>query len=150
MEIPVLLPKVFNNTFTYLNNSKKIKNLSQGDLVVVPFGRSKELGVVWDKINSTKKKIKLKQIEKKISNIKLDKKLIKFINWFSTYNLVPKGMVLKMCLGNLKNFDKANKKKLLLKSKTSNYKLNDEQTRSLNNLINFGSKFKVSVLLGVT
>ena len=65
MEVPVLLPKVFNHPFTYTNNSQKIKNLNLGDIVVVPFGKKKEIGVIWDKIRNTEKKIKLKQIEKK-------------------------------------------------------------------------------------
>ena len=105
MEVPVLLPKVFNYPFTYNNDSKKIKNLNQGDIVIVPFGKKKEIGVVWDKINHTEKKFNLKKIEKKISNICLDKKIIKFINWFSIYNIVPKGLIIKICLGNLKDFE---------------------------------------------
>ena len=114
MEVPVLLPKIFDHPFTYKNNTKKISNLNQGDLVVVPFGKKKEIGVVWDKIIDSKKKIKLKQIEKKISNVSLNKKIIKFINWFSIYNIVPKGKILKMCLGNLKNFDNVKQKKYRL------------------------------------
>ena len=87
MEVPVLLPKVFNHPFTYINSTQKIKNLTTGDVVIVPFGQKKEVGVIWDKIRNTKKKIKLKQIEKKIPNVSLNKKMIKFINWFSSYNL---------------------------------------------------------------
>ena len=71
MEVPVLLPKVFNYPFTYIYNFQKIKSLNQGDFVIVPFGKKKEIGVVWDKIRSTNKKIKLKQIEKKIPNGRL-------------------------------------------------------------------------------
>ena len=115
MEVPILLPKVFNHPFTYIYNSEKIKSLKQGDIVIVPFGKKKEIGVVWDKIKNTEKKIKLKQIEKRISNVSLNKKIIKFVNWFSIYNVVPKGMILKMCLGNLKNFDVIKKKKYLIK-----------------------------------
>ena len=110
MEVPVLLPKVFNHPFTYTYNSQKIKKLDQGDFVIVPFGKKKEIGVIWDEIRSTQKKIKLREVEKKISNIKFNHKIIQFINWFSVYNVVPKGMILKMCLGNLKNFDKIKKK----------------------------------------
>ena len=143
MEIPILLPKVFNYPFTYIYNSKKIKNLNPGDFVVVPFGVNKELGVVWDKIIDTNKKIKLKQIEKKIANVSLNKKLIKFINWFSTYNLVPKGMVLKMCLGNLKNFEKFEKKDFVIKPNNNRVNLNNEQQSALKSLIKSGNKFKV-------
>ncbi len=151
MEVPILLPKIFNHPFTYLNNHKNIENLNQGDLVIVPFGKKKEIGVVWDKIKISNKKIKLKQVEKKISNFNLNKKLIKFINWFSIYNLVPKGMILKMCLGNLKNFDKVKKKySQINKYKTERYDLNIEQKNALNSLIKSGEKFKVSVLLGIT
>ncbi len=151
MEVPILLPKIFNHPFTYLNNTQNIKNLSQGDIVIVPFGKKKEVGVVWDKIKNSERKIKLKKIEKKISNISLDEKIIKFINWFSTYNLVPKGMILKMCLGNLKNFDEIKKKNLFKdKTKKTKYYLNIEQRKALSDLISYGNRFSVSVLLGIT
>ncbi len=45
MEIPILLPKIFDHPFTY-ENSQKIK-LNTGDLVKVPFGSKKEIGIVW-------------------------------------------------------------------------------------------------------
>ena len=64
------------------------------------------------KLAILKKKLNLKKIEKKISNIGLNKKIIKFINWFSIYNIVPKGLILKMCLGNLKNFEVKKKKNI--------------------------------------
>ena len=151
MEVPILLPKVFNYPFTYSNDSKKIKNLNQGDLVIVPFGKKKEIGVVWDKISPTKKNFKLKKIEKKVSNTGLNKKIIKFVNWFSIYNIVPKGLILKMCLGNLKNFE-LKKKKQSLKSETqvTKYILNNEQKNALKNLTSLGNKFNVSVLQGIT
>ena len=150
MKIPILLPKVFNYPFTYKYNPKLINNLKPGDIVVVPFGRKKEIGVVWDQFNFINKKIKLKNIERKIQNIKIDRKLIKFINWFSSYNLSSKGLVLKMCLANLKEFKNDNAKKRINKSKVINYKLNEEQNKALVELEKEDTKFKVSVLLGVT
>ena len=151
MKIPILLPKVFNYPFTYKYNPKIINNLKPGDIVVVPFGRKKEIGVVWDQLNFIDKKIKLKNIERKIESIKIDRKLIKFINWFSSYNLSSKGLVLKMCLANLKEFKNDNaKKKRINKSKVINYKLNEEQNKALIELEKEDTKFKVSVLLGVT
>ena len=39
MEVPVLLPKIFNHPFTYKNET--IKNLNQGDFVLVQFGKKK-------------------------------------------------------------------------------------------------------------
>ena len=149
MKVPVLLPKVFNYPFTYIHNTKKKIKLNQGDLVIVPFGKKKELGIIWDKIAITKKKIRLREIEKKIPKIRINKKLIKFINWFSTYNLTSKGLTLKMCLANQKKiddivFEKNNFKKKLL------YNLNAEQKKALNELTLQGNNFKVSVLLGIT
>ncbi len=151
MEVPVLLPKVFNYPFTYICNPKKIKNLNQGDIVIVPFGKKREIGVVWDRVENSEKKIKLKQIEQKILSISLSKKIIKFVNWFSIYNVVPKGMILKMCLGNFKNFDKIKKKKLIEgDARVEKYVLNSEQKKALESLIKLGNNFNVSVLQGVT
>ena len=96
MKVPVLLPKIFNYPLTYISSKKD--NLQKGDIVEVPFGNSKEIGVVWDKIQVTDKKIKLKKINKKIEKINLDKKMVEFIDWFSVYNIVSKGKALKMCL----------------------------------------------------
>ena len=149
MKVPVLVPKVFNFPFTY--NSGHLKNLKPGDIVIVPFGKSKEIGVVWDKIQPSKKEFKLRSIEKKIDNFKINKNLVSYINWFSSYNLVSKGMVLKMCLGDVKNTTKIEvyeKKKL--NKKKYNFSLNKEQKKSLEDIKKFGSSFNVTLLQGVT
>ncbi len=149
MKFPVLLPKVFDYPFTYLND--KNKNLKQGDLVVVPFGKKKEVGVIWDKIQETTKKIKIKKIEKKIKSISISRNLIKFINWFSMYNLVPKGKVLKMCLGDSQNILKLQKYEFESNSfEKKKYILSIEQQAALNDLKSHGNKFSVSVLQGLT
>ena len=101
MKVPVLVPNVFNFPFTY--NSGHLEDLKPGDVVIVPFGKSKEIGVVWDKIQPSVKNFKLRNVEKKIDNFKINKNLVSYINWFSAYNLVSKGKVLKMCLGDKKN-----------------------------------------------
>ena len=43
-KFPILLPNIFNYPFTYKSNL----NLKVGDYVLVPFGKSKITGVVWD------------------------------------------------------------------------------------------------------
>ena len=149
MKVPVLLPKIFNYPFTY--NSNLNQSLNPGDLVIVPFGKKKEIGVVWDKIQPINKKIRLRNIEKKIEKITIKKNLIKFINWFSMYNLASKGMVLKMCLGDKNNIiKKDDKKENNYLSKIKKYHLNEEQKKSLEKLKKSGTKFNVSVLQGVT
>ena len=44
MKAQVLLPKVFNFSFTYKTKKEK---LTPGDIVEVPFGKEKAIGVVW-------------------------------------------------------------------------------------------------------
>ena len=51
MKAQVLLPKVFNFPFTY--NSKTESKI--GNLVEVPFGLKKEIGVIWKNNYSTPK-----------------------------------------------------------------------------------------------
>ena len=53
MKVPVLVPKIFDFPFTY--DSGSFKNLAPGDIVVIPFGKKEEIGVVWDKIQPSKK-----------------------------------------------------------------------------------------------
>ena len=149
MKLPVLIPKIFDYPFTY--NSIQKNKLNPGDLVMVPFGKNQEIGVVWDKLHETDKKIKIREISKKIKEFSINKDLIKFINWFSMYNLAPKGMVLKMCLGNKNNILEI-KNKVLPNNFTKKIilNLNSEQKNSLNNLKKNGNKFNVSVLQGLT
>jgi len=149
MKVPVLVPKIFNFPFTY--DSGHLENLKPGDIVIVPFGKSKEIGVVWDKIQPSIKEFKIRKIEKKLDNFKINKNLIGYINWFSSYNLTSKGMVLKMCLGDKKNTSKIEEiKKEKLFKKKYNFFLNNEQKKSLKDLKKFGDSFNVSLLQGVT
>jgi len=148
MKVPVLVPKIFNFPLTY--DSGSLKNLIPGDLVRVPFGKSEEIGVVWDKIQPSKKKFKIKKIEEKIYNFKINKNLIRFINWFSAYNLVSKGMVLKMCLGDKKNTTKIEENVREKLNNKSKFTLNKDQKRSHEDLRKFGNTFNVSLLQGVT
>ena len=95
MKYPVLIPNIFNHPFTYESDIK----LQIGDYVKVSFGKSIVTGVVWDEFEKSKNKnFKIKKILKKINIEPLKNETIKFLNWFSEYNLVPKGMCLKLHL----------------------------------------------------
>ena len=148
MKVPVLVPKIFNFPFTY--DAGSIKNLTAGDLVLVPFGKNEEVGVVWDQIQLSNKEFKIKKIKQKIKNFKINKSLINFINWFSAYNLVSRGMVLKMCLGDKKNAIKIEEHKREKINKKNKFILNSDQKKSLEALKKFGNTFNVSLLQGVT
>ena len=64
MKAQVLLPKIFNFSFTYKTKKEK---LSPGDIVEVPFGKEKTIGVVWPGESFTPKDIKIKIIQKKLA-----------------------------------------------------------------------------------
>ena len=148
MKVPVLIPRIFDYPHTYL--SGKFDKLKPGSIVLVPFGRKKEIGVIWDKQEKTNKIFKLKNVLEKKS-ISLNKNLIKFINWFSLYNLAPKGMALKMCLGDKSFFSKNSNFIDDTKIKKKNkFNLNPEQKRCLDDINSFGNKFNVTLLQGIT
>ena len=99
MKAQVLLPKIFNFSFTYKTKKEK---LTSGDIVEVPFGKEKAIGVVWPGESFAPKDIKIKNIHKKIDKISLNKNFINFIKWFAMYNVTPVGLVLKMVIGVIK------------------------------------------------
>ena len=148
MKAQVLLPKIFNYSFTYNSN---LNSLRVGDFVEVPFGKNKEIGVIWPDKSSDLKNIKIKDINKKIDNFSLDKDLINFIKWFATYNMMPLGLVLKMSIGNNLNFtDRKDKDFIQKKINKKIFFLNDEQQNALKFLNTKNNTFDVSVLQGTT
>ena len=148
MKVPVLIPRIFDQPHTYLSGN--FKNLTPGTIVHVPFGKKEEVGVIWDQLEKKKLNIKLKTVLKKNETF-FNKSLIEFINWFSLYNLVPKGMVLKMFLGDLSYLEKASEKFLEHKiQKKIKYTLNNEQKKCLKEINSYGNKFNVTLLQGVT
>ncbi len=148
MKVPVLIPRIFDHPHTYL--SGRFGKLKAGSIVQVPFGREKEIGVVWDKAEETKKNFQLKTISE-IKPFSFSDKLINYINWFSIYNLVPKGMVLKMFLGNDLLLSKKSDFKLqYIGNEKIRFKLNDDQKKCLKDIQNFGDNFNVTLLQGIT
>ncbi len=146
MKAQVLLPKVFNFPFTY-NSIEKEKI---GDVVEVPFGSKNEIGVIWKNNYSEPKNIKIKNIVRK-TGYSIDAKLVDFIEWFSSYNMVPIGLVLKMVIGGTKNFFKTKDDPIQIKkTKLKKFKLNSEQLEALKFLEKVQNKFDVSVLQGTT
>ena len=146
MKAQVLLPKVFNFPFTY-NSSIKGKI---GNLVEVPFGSKKEIGVIWKNNYPEPKNIKIKDISKK-TEYSIDKKLIDYIEWFSSYNMVPIGLVLKMVIGSSDKFVRIKDSSIEIKrTKIKKFDLNDEQLSALKFLEKKDDEFNVTVLQGTT
>ena len=148
MKVPVLIPRIFDHPHTYL--AGKFGKLKIGSLVSVPFGKENEVGVVWDEPEQTNKEFKLREINEKLPDT-LNVNFVKFINWFSLYNLAPKGMVLKMCINDKSFFSKKINFSYNHEYKNKNmFTLNNEQKNCLDKINSFGNKFHVTLLQGVT
>ena len=150
MKFPILIPNIFNYPFTY---ESKL-NLKIGDFVEVPFGKSKKIGVVWDYFeNDNNKNYKTKKIIRKLEIPQLKKKTLDFLNWFSEYNIVPKGMALKLALLSGKPVAILDKKfydEFSFKLNKNSFQLNSEQKKSLTEINDMNKKFNVHVLQGTT
>ena len=150
MKFPILLPNIFNHPFTYESDFK----LKVGDYVIVPFGKAKITGVVWDEFEKNdKKSFKIKKVLQKLEISALKRDTIKFLNWFSQYNLVPKGMALKLSLLNssvIKKFKNEKYNDYVTKFKRTSFELSQEQKKSLKLMNKLSDKFRVHVLQGTT
>ncbi len=150
MKYPILLPNIFDHPFTYESHFK----LKLGDYVIVPFGKSKITGVVWDEFEKNNKKtFKIKKVLKKLEISPLKKDTIKFLNWFSKYNLIPKGMALKLSLISNNAIENLGEKKYgdyVVNIKDHSFELSQEQKKSLKLMKKFSNKFRVHVLQGTT
>ena len=151
MKVPILLPNIFNHPFTYESSNLDLKI---GDYVIVPFGKSKITGVVWNEFEKDKKKkYIIKKVIQKLKIPSLKNNTIKFLNWFSEYNMVPKGMTLKLLLLSSNVVEKFPEKNYLIykgKLKDNNIKLSQKQKQSLKKMNISNDKFRVHVLQGTT
>ena len=120
----------------------------------MPFGKSKITGVVWDEFEKkNSKNFKVKNVLKKLNVNPLKKSTIKFLNWFSEYNLIPKGMALKLVLLSSNAVEKLKKdvfKNFEFNNKKNSIKLSEEQKVSLKKMNVSNQKFRVHVLQGTT
>ena len=151
MKIPVLLPNIFDHPFTYESDKK----VEVGRYVLVPFGKSNAVGVVWDQFEKEKnnKKFKIKKIKKIFNVNKLNENSIKFLNWFSEYNIVPKGMALKLHLLSSEAIEDLKEKEYLKfneKLQSNKYELSKEQYEAYKDLIKKDENFRTHVLQGTT
>ena len=83
----------------------------------------------------------------------LKKTTIKFLNWFSEYNIIPKGMALKLVLlssNAVEKFQEDTYKIFKTNIKKNSIKLSEEQKKSLKKMNISNQKFRVHVLQGTT
>ena len=150
MKVPILLPNIFNYPFTY---ESKL-SLRAGDYVVVPFGKTKITGVVWNEFEKkTNKNFSIKQVLSKLNVPSLQINIVEFLNWFAEYNMIPKGMALKLLLLSSNVVEKLPGKsyeKFQTKIKKNSIKLSIEQKECLKQMNVDNEKFRVHVLQGTT
>ena len=150
MKVPILIPNIFNHPFTYDSDIK----LNIGDYVIVPFGKSKVTGVVWDEFEkTTNKNFSIKKVLNKLNVPSLKKSTINFLNWFSEYNMVPKGMALKLLLLSSSAVGEISGKfyeQFKIDIKLNNIKLSKEQKSCLKKMNILNQNFRVHVLQGTT
>jgi len=150
MKVPILIPNIFNHPFTY-NSDLKLK---EGDYVIVPFGRSELTGVVWNEFEkSTNKNFAIKKVSRKLNVPSLKKNTIKFLNWFSEYNMVPKGMALKLLLLSSNVVEEISSEayeQFKIAIKQNKIELSKEQKNCLKKMNVSNHKFRVHVLQGTT
>ncbi len=151
MKVPILIPNIFDHAFTYDSGDIDLK---LGDFVLIPFGKSKVTGVVWNEFEKgSKKKFLIKKVISKINISSLNKETINFLNWFSEYNLIPRGMALKLMLLSGEVVENINEKdfdKFKIQNKSKVFSLTEEQHAALDNLNYKNNKFRVHVLQGTT
>ena len=150
MEYPVLLPNIFNHPFTYESDEK----LNIGTYVKVPFGKKDLTGVVWNLFEKkVEKKFKLKKIKSVVNVDPLKIDTIKFLNWFSSYNLVPVGMCLKLHLLSgdaIPMFDNKQYQIFNQKRITQNFDLSGPQEKVFTEMSKKNNEFRVHLLQGTT
>ncbi|MDA7705174.1 hypothetical protein N8772_01690, partial [Rickettsiales bacterium] len=104
----ILLPLPFNDGFIYFIKSDY--NPQIGDIFQIPFGKKQLFGILIDileQIPDNIKEDKIKFAQDKLSDFKIDSKLIEFFFWVAKYNLAPAGLIAKLSIATfLKNSNK--------------------------------------------
>ena len=143
----IIVTRPFDHVFTYDVGSAKVK---KGQIVLVPFGKSTEVGMIFE-TNVSKSDYQIKKVLKIFNSLCFDKATIKFIQWINNYTLAPIGSVLKLFLINDKivQFKASAAKKLYIHSQ--NVVLNAEQQKAKKNIFKYLKiNSKPIVLEGVT
>lgn len=104
--VTVLLPLPFPHALDYL--APPGPPPEPGDIVVVPLGRRKETGVVWEQTALPPELMpppppeidtaRLRAVKEKLPMPPLPAPLRQFIDWVAAYTLAPPGMVMAMAL----------------------------------------------------
>ena len=144
----VVVTRPFDKVFTYSSTNEQ---LEIGQVVLVPFGKKIEAGIIWKK-NVKNPGYEIKEVTKICNDLILQNSSIDFINWIASYTLAPLGAVLKLFLINndIVEFDKE-KLDSFNNTEPSLVTLSEEQENSFKEITQSFNKSNKPVLLeGVT
>ena len=144
----VVVTRPFDKVFTYSSTNEQ---LEIGQVVLVPFGKKIEAGIIWKK-NVKNPGYEIKEVTKICNDLILQNSSIEFINWIAGYTLAPLGAVLKLFLINndIVEFDKE-KLDSFNNTEPSLVTLSEEQANSFKEITQSFNKSNKPVLLeGVT
>ena len=143
----ILVARPFDQVFTYESDDQ---TLEVGQIVIVPFGKAMEVGMIMQ-ADVSKPDYTIKKIETIINGIQFNEINIKFLKWVSDYTLAPIGSVLKLFTINKDIISYEREDKILSEPTFKPTILNDEQDKAKEDIIKTQkSSYKPIVLEGVT
>ena len=143
----ILVARPFDQVFTYESDDQ---TLEVGQIVIVPFGKAMEVGMIMQ-ADVSKPDYTIKKIEIVTKGIQLNEINIKFLKWVSDYTLAPIGSVLKLFTINKDIISYERDDKILSEPTFKPTILNDEQDKAKEDIIKTQkSSNKPIVLEGVT
>ena len=142
----IIIARPFDKVFTYKLDDQ---SLEIGQIVIVPFGKAMEVGMVIE-IDVKKPDYNIKKIESVISGIKFNEIIIKFLKWVSDYTIAPIGSVLKLFTINKDIVSYELDNKILIEPTFKSTVLNDEQDKAKDIIKIQKSSNKSVVLEGAT
>ena len=143
----ILVARPFDQVFTYESDDQ---TLEVGQIVIVPFGKAMEVGMIMQ-AGVSKPDYTIKKIEIVTKGIQLNEINIKFLKWVSDYTLAPIGSVLKLFTINKDIISYERDDKILSEPTFKPTILNDEQDKAKEDIIKTQkSSNKPIVLEGVT
>lgn len=149
----VLLPGPFDVPFTYFGDD----TIDPGQFVQVPFGKRTVTGVVWGAedmpgvMPSSAGGYAIKDVLKSFSFSGLSALNRDFITWVAEYYMVPKGMVLKMCMSEPTVFKEGGRAlKPVPNIASKPHKLSETQQAAADFIKSYTGQFQAILLEGVT
>lgn len=94
--VGVLLPRPLKGAYDYV--VPEGLRLARGDVVEVPLGRTRDIGVVWGPGTGEAEETKLKGVLHRFDVPSLPDELLTFVDWVADYTVSPPGDVLSLVL----------------------------------------------------